>query len=235
MQKIKWTKNKSKFDKCLKNENKSCNIKLKMKFMPNKIILEKRVVFVVISLTCYLMLFFVGFLFAFLTPKSDFSRTVALYSWVLVNVLFFVWLIFYCFYPDFISIENLGGKTTINNHQKDFFLGRKKQKLKISENDYFIKIKEQTRSGCYYKLGLIKNSQQIILGKAAFSDSKIDKILQQIRLIRDQKNLKFGVDNQEYEQVNYWQNTFKNMFQITILILVYIALPMFLVAISNLI
>lgn len=203
--------------------------------MPNKIILEKRVIFVIISLTCYLMLFFVGFLFAFLTPKNDFSRTVALYSWILANVLFFVWLGIYCFYPDFISIENSGVKATINNYQKDFFLGRKKQKLEINETDYFAKIKEQTRSGFYYKLGLIKNSQQIILGKTAFSESKIDKILQQIRLIRDQKNLKFGVENQAYEQINYWQNTFKNIFQITILILVYLVLPFFLVAISSLI
>ena len=109
--------------------------------MPNKIILEKRFVFVVISLICYLMLFFVGFLFAFLTPKSDFSRTVALYSWVLVNVLFFVWLGIYGFYPNFISIENLGGKTVIKNHQKDFFLKFKNQEIEISESDFFVKIR----------------------------------------------------------------------------------------------
>jgi hypothetical protein len=203
--------------------------------MPNKIILEKRVVFVVISLICYLMLLVFGTVMTFLVVKSTFSFQIALSSWILVNVLFFVWLGIYCFYPDFISIENSEGKAVINNQQKDFFLGRKKQKLEINESDYFAKIKEQTRSGCYYTLGLIKNSQQIILGKAAFSDSKIDKILQQIRLIRDQKNLKFGVDSQTYEQVNYWQNTFKNIFQITILILVYLVLPFFLVAISSLI
>lgn len=139
-------------------------------------------------------------------------------------ILYFAWIIIYSLQKDYLIFAG----NCVQSSQTDFFLQTKKIKIPITNLQGFesSKIRRRNRGGLAYytyKLQILtKNNQKIHLSNSDFSHKKSQKLLQEIKTLRDSQNLEFNVF--ENDRAESYIDV-KSTLEIVVLILVYVFLP----------
>jgi hypothetical protein len=143
------------------------------------------------------------------------------FGWMFASVLFVIWTITFTLNNSTVTLD----KNQLKISEFTFWLQRRNIEFEVLEINNFRKfVIPGHRGKLVYKIGFWTKNNDFIE-----SEFKAEKIMSDLELFKTRENLTLEIQNEKFEtQIpNYLKNSLSSFWQITILILTYFLLPVF--------